>query len=723
MIDIKGFDWYIKYIAELASTTGITNSSLEVNSSGGSRRIFTIHTELTGTHLVIDASIAPLVIAVITLLANTAIPLICVRVSRSLAVAWSIRRRTATFDTAPRWTHMPVLLSNAGQWLGDFWSGITLCARSCKAKKWMPALRYGSFGFLCLIAIVTGPLTALLVSRETISGFGGVRQGPYFPQVNFTANATNYVPLNLDDHGRAIELLPWTGSFDFPWNNSMYTTGLTVQHPISGVNYKRLDGCLLNDTVLCNSAYPHTHKVSVELPSSRFGLWFAKPWSVTFEAHCLRLNSTSLSGYSIYDGYYYYSLEWVTDASTLPSCNETSDPDEYVYTVMGQGDIEMFDRRKNVITDSWFVDQPSARGRPCVRWPESLRALKSDAIVVLTVYPSRQAVAQVPDDELFLHPQNVSDSMELHPKDIAHILCWERGPFVTIKGHNVSNDDVFHFQDELRRNSLPQGLFPLLQATTGEFMIKPVRYLRDATLLQSISEVPSGEYLSIYAPPVPFGVEMHRWAHVGTLDILSKPTRMSTGYYSRGTNPNATVLSEAITPELIQLSRAVRVVKSGNVSLPLWTILLLVIFMALGLTWTLIEMLITQIASESSKNFVQGFLILAATMPTSLSANVKMAEAAAEDSTILAKVKHSASGWPDVDDLGHQELRPIWYETGNGLILRWTTGMGSSKPSAEKERLILSIPPLEFEHDTQTSPAMATHDHHIESDVESVASS
>jgi hypothetical protein len=357
----------------------------------------------------------------------------------------------------------------------------------------------------------------LNVSRGLISGLGGSYQGPYFPQHNFTDGVINYVSTALDHHGRAIELLPWPASFDFPWNVSEYTSGQTIEYPISKVKHERLDGCLLNDTSLCSQDLPHTHKTSVQLSSPRFGLWSAKDWSIKFEDYYLRMNSTSLSAQDS-SNKWYYGFNFAPGAACIPSCSVPHN-----YSMFGKADTELFNFRENVITDSWFVNNQSEKDWPCYPFPQSLRSLNSDVIAVVTIYPSRYPVSQVPNDILFLSNALVGSSLNLVPQQIGHILCWKKAPLITIQGRTVSQID--DLRQMLKDNSLPEGLHSLLSIAWGEFLVNPARFLRSSTLLQSVSGVPAGKCNPLTSPPVPFGAEMHPWAHVGALDILSKPTR------------------------------------------------------------------------------------------------------------------------------------------------------------------------------------------------------
>ena len=231
------FDWYAKYIAESASTGETINRHYQ--------RVSLVWTEFSGRHAVLDKDIATVALAGVTLVSSLVLPLICVRIARMLAVLWSLQHRSSMKDSTQKNTpapHFPILLANAGLWLSDILAGIDLVVRSCRLSDWSAAWRYWVFCLLCFVGVVVGPLTSLLVSNEFISGFAGKYEGPCFPQNNFTAGALGFVSTALDHHGRAIELLPWVGSFDFPWNISAYQSSGAVVHPISKVKYEHLDG-------------------------------------------------------------------------------------------------------------------------------------------------------------------------------------------------------------------------------------------------------------------------------------------------------------------------------------------------------------------------------------------------------------------------------------------------------------------------------------------------
>lgn len=182
----------------------------------------------------VDASIAPVFLAALTLITSMALPLLFVCCSRILAVFGSamrdvrIRLRNRDEDAgqvgnapSPRsLTHLPVLLANGGSWVTDAWAGLNLSLRNMKEKKWRLSLIYVAvFGF-SVIALLIGPIAAFLISREALFGFGSQLAGPCLHQINFTINATNVFSnitgLALDHHWRAIELLPWLSTFKYP---------------------------------------------------------------------------------------------------------------------------------------------------------------------------------------------------------------------------------------------------------------------------------------------------------------------------------------------------------------------------------------------------------------------------------------------------------------------------------------------------------------------------
>jgi hypothetical protein len=697
MPSTKDLNWYAQYISESASVGDTITSYTAIVTANN--RISLIWTDPTGWLMVIDTSIASTALALLTLIAGFVFPFICVRVSRSVAVAWALRYSKLprlpglTGIAAPSPSHrteasyLPILLGNAGFWIADAWVTLMLLIRSWQKKTWSPVWQYGTFLLLCVIGAIVGPLTALLVSRQVIAGFAGKHPGPCFPPTNFTDNATNYVSLALDDHGRAIDLLPWAGSFGFPWNASSYIDGNVVEHPISQTNYERLDTCILNDPLVCHNDFPHNHKVSVELPASRFGLWYDNDWSINFEGYCVRLNSKSF-GWQNANGIWYYALSYLADSTILPECQGNSTGN----FVLGWGETELFNKRKNVVTDTWFgANNEADRNWPCQYFPPAIRALNTEEFSVVTIFPTRQEVNQIVHDELYLPQVNVSEAPStsngtfLAPNQLAHLLCWEKQSLTFQGNRTIHAKDMRRFAAE---NKMPAGFYPLWFYSAGEFMLKSLRYLRQTTLLQSISEVPAGEYRSNFAPPVPFGAEMHRWAHIGTLDVLSKATRMATGHYRRATSFNSTVLTEVATQELRHLCDAVRVAKAGVIALPLWVIILLFAFLGLAAAWWLVEHLLIKLAQRGSTvGVTQGFLVLPAITPTSLSANVKMALASGTGSAGLDNVYDSASGWPDVDNIPLPVLGPVIQFNTNGRILRWSVGRGEEEEWKSTEKI------------------------------------
>jgi hypothetical protein len=84
--------------------------------------------------------------------------------------------------------------------------------------------------------------------------------------------------------------------------------------------------------------------------------------------------------------------------------------------------------------------------------------------------------------------------------------------------------------------------------------------------------------------------------------------------------------------------------------------------MSIALLWTTVEIILTTLAQWGYPHFVQGYLALPATRPASLSANVKMTLVSVYNPTVLQVVKHSASGWPDIDALGHWKF-VLGYDT------------------------------------------------------------
>lgn len=228
------------------------------------------------------------------------------------------------------------------------------------------------------------------------------------------------MPFGEDDHGRAIELLPWIGSFSYYWSQTAankYDADEPVVDPISLVKYSRLDYCLLEDDALCNSDFNRTHIVTANLTGAQFGLW-SGDYNISLEANCVKLNSTTISYGGKSFPFWRYSFAAAPGATNLTAVN--------TYLEFGLGETERYTRKKNVITDSFFVGDDGDRNfNYSMEWfPPSLRALDTDILTVLTVLPSIENINQQPGDELYLPPFSVEDFV-FSPGQLAHLLCWE----------------------------------------------------------------------------------------------------------------------------------------------------------------------------------------------------------------------------------------------------------------------------------------------------------
>lgn len=427
--------WYAKYIAEFAT-------SHHGDKSHQQGWFASHYTPETGWIVIANPSIAPVFLAAITLAISISTPLLLARIPRAFAIAWLIFRwRDKPDETKPNsnrrlsW-HLPVLLANSGQFLSDGYTALVGFWSHARHKDIPRAVTYLGFAFFCLAAVVLGPLVALLVSRNVVYGFAGPESGPCYGQLNFTVGATNnLVARALDHHMRSYELVPWVSTFNYAWteNNTDYTTAdRPVVQPISGVTYRQLPGCLLGDDVLCDSRFNRTHHVSVTMSPARLGLWYDDTWKFELRGYCVRLNSTAISRRtsSSINTTFTYNLGFApggvrhADLSDHTVCplNASHHPDWR----LGQAEDQRFDRRLNIIADSFFVNSDLERGFPCYQWRESLRALDSDGLTVLTVLPPRDAnaITHPPGDELDLPPIR-NAAFGFGPGQVAHILCWE----------------------------------------------------------------------------------------------------------------------------------------------------------------------------------------------------------------------------------------------------------------------------------------------------------
>lgn len=158
---------------------------------------------------------------------------------------------------------------------------------------------------------------------------------------------------------------------------------------------------------------------------------------------------------------------------------------------------------------------------------------------------------------------------------------------------------------------------------------------------QSLSDTATAEYTRANAPRVPFGAEMHRWAHIGTLDIASKATRAATGFYTLGEPVDPSIVEALHTPQLLDLCRNVRRVREGAVSVPLTTVLVAICLVWVAAVWWVVEIMLVFFA-EKGFSSVRAFLTLPATRPTALSVALTVA---AGDTTDV-KIHSSMGGAP-----------------------------------------------------------------------------
>lgn len=667
---MDGYRWYAKYIAELASTAAPPSEDPPWFSLYNS--------DATGRLVIADTEIAPIFLAAVTLCISLFISLLLARIPRWLAVAWSFgfllqQRRLAQSSISQNekpparrgsW-HLPLTLANCGLFLSDALDAVFASFHHLRRMELFRAFLYLLFGLFCVVGAVLGPVVALLVSRDVVYGFAGATSGPCLGQFNFTWYSTNRVAQGLDHHMRSYELLPWAQTFNYSWadNNTVYSTGQPVQEPISKVVYEQLDGCILNDDVLCDARFPRTHKVSVNLPPSRLGLWYDDSWSLKLTGHCLRLNSTSISNRTGPTSYV-YGLHYAPGARRADPIEGYECPysrDTLDSWSLGQGEGQRFDRRKNIITDSFFVNQEEDIGYPCHKWRDSVRNLVSDSLTIISVLPPRDDINQLEGDELYLEPVSTNRNFNYTPSQVAHLLCWEDLYVETKSGESFKTSAVWANRSAaIAQHKLPVGLNALLHMASTEFLVKPARFLRGSfSLLQSVAETPAWEFNPENAPPVPFAAEVHRWAHIGAMDIASKATRSATGFYGRG-NMTALAVAEAEGPlneEMRDLCNAVRATREGTVTLPLRVLVALAVLLGVALGWWILERLGVALASwgfAGPGGVIRSFLMLPAATPVSLAVSAETAILAAMGwgSEPSEQVVGSASGQPYIKSIG-----------------------------------------------------------------------
>ncbi|KAK0617012.1 hypothetical protein B0T14DRAFT_255609 [Immersiella caudata] len=704
--------WYAKHIADRATASAPIN--------GQDFPWFTISdSPATGRVLIADAAIAPVFLAAITLAIGILVPLLLRRIPRAVAVAWCFARNLsppteeetdrgnektpldeATARPGPGSCHLPVLMANCGLFLGDAVASVFGVWGHLRSRQLFYASMYLLFAVFCLVAAVAGPLVALLVSRDVAYGFAGTVSGPCIGQFNFTVGATNYVGQALDHHLRSYELLPFAPTFNFSWTNETeYSAGKPVVEPTSGVVYEQLDGCLLKDEVLCDTRFPRTHKVSVNLSPGQLGLWYEDSWKLRLEGYCLRLNSSSIGALSNIQTNpnipnWLYSPEYARGGEKLSDANDCPNVYKDEWTI-GQGEVQRFDNRKNLITDSLFVSNDKERGYPCYDLRKSLRSLDTDVMTFITLLPSADRISQIPGDELFLAPVSRS-RFKFRPNETAHLLCWDETYVQLDDGRSFKTSATWANRSALiAEHGLPPGLNPLLDFANTNFLTRPARFLRGSmALLQSVSEVTAWEFSPTNAPPVPFAAEVHRWAHVGAMDIASKATRVATGYYSRGV-PAAVEESrkQGVQSELQDLCNAVRVTREGAVSMPVRTLVAVAVLLAISLAWWAVERLGVLLASwglTGPIGMLRAFLVLPASTPVSLAVSTEAAllrargwgrgpeervVGSASGQPLIRSLPRGAKSGPSLDRVGEHRWALGWGFSGLGERKRQRTSI------------------------------------------------
>ena len=609
-----GYAWYGKYIAESATTS---NPIVERPVS----KFLIFDSVVSGQVLVIDSATAPIFLTALNQIISLAPSFLAILLSRTIAVVWSyLEDRQLRDDRIPRVVginapglHLPVMLATAGFWTSDVWTALCLSwqiwklGRSHGSMSHRHALWYISFSLFALIALLAGPLASLLVSRNTTFGFSGRQEGDCVPQYNFADNAKNVITPSVDHHGRAVELLEWLGSFKYSWTSNggnMYSSGNRVTEPVSQVTYQRREGCILNDNQLCDSRFMRTHMTSGKLSASQLGLWSGGDFKFSMEGYCGKLNSSTISRQRS-NGYYDYSLRYANGVVN-PSGG-------FQKLLLGQNDRDQSARRKRVIPATYFVNAENNSNWALETLPPAFRDLDTDQLVVLTILPPIGEINQSQDDELYVAPQAAAN-FSYSPNQLSHIFCYEK-LFLELKDEKIRIQTVFQNRTAfLASRKLPLGLESLLRFANNEFMLKPVRFLENI-LLQSLSDTAKAEYTGANAPRVPFGAEMHRWAHIGTLDIASKATRAATGFYTRGEPVDPTMVEALQTPQLLDLCRNVRRVREGAVSVPLATVAVAICLVWVAAVWWIVEIMAIVLCWKGL------FLCASLSYPTSDTAN------------------------------------------------------------------------------------------------------
>lgn len=174
------------------------------------------------------------------------------------------------------------------------------------------------------------------------------------------------------------------------------------------------------------------------------------------------------------NGYHDYSLSYATGAVN-PSGG-------FLKLLLGQDDRDQSARRKRVITNAYFVNAENNTNWALETLPPAFRDLDTDGLVVLTILPPIGEINQSRDDELYVEPQAAAN-FSYSPNQLSHIFCYEK-LFLELKDEKIRIQTVFQNRTAfLASRRLPLGLESLLRFANNEFMLKPVRFLRENALL------------------------------------------------------------------------------------------------------------------------------------------------------------------------------------------------------------------------------------------------
>lgn len=207
-----------------------------------------------------------------------------------------------------------------------------------------------------------------------------------------------------------------------------------------------------------------------------------------------------------------------------------------------------------------------------------------------------------------------------------------------------------------------------------------------------MSETPRWEFNAANALPVPFAAKVHRWAHIGAIDIASKATRAATGFYTR--RDPASVFTMGIkggmSGELQDLCNTVRTTREGIVSLPLSVLIALLVLLCIALAWWAVERIGVALASwgiVGPGSSIRAFLILPASTPVSLAVSTETALLAAKGwgDSPEERVVGSASGQPSIRSIGPNVSGP---SLSPGRDENWILSWGFAGFSAANEKRV-----------------------------------